>query len=403
MKILHLISQRPDSTGSGIYLNEVLKQSQKAGHDNYLIAALPFGETPPKLPIKAHKCSFIRFENDELNFPITGMSNVMPYNSTRFDQLTEDQLSAYKNSFNHKLEKVLKEKTFDIIHSHHLWLFSSIAKLSTDISVITSCHGSDLRQFKSFSGLRTDVLAGCQKLDHILALSDDQKNDIASTYKISKDKISVVGAGVNSDIFKTEPSVQNQSFQIIYAGKLSKSKGVPYLLQAIIDLVKEQPELDINIKLAGDSPSTEGKECLQLVEELGTIAESLGRINQTQLAEQLNKADLFILPSLFEGLPLVVLEALACNCPVLATELPGVKEIASKVSSPHLHTIPMPKLHNIDEVIDADNFTENIKNKIHEIITLNHNKNKISIDGISYFTWQNVFKRIEKVYAETLS
>lgn len=51
----------------------------------------------------------------------------------------------------------------------------------------------------------------------------------------------------------------------------------------------------------------------------------LGRLDQPQLAERMNQADVFVLPSFYEGLPLVVIEALACGLQVVCTDLPGVR------------------------------------------------------------------------------
>ncbi|MGL1930209.1 MAG: glycosyltransferase family 4 protein [Desulfotalea sp.] len=400
MRILHLISQRPDSTGSGIYLKEILKQAELAGHENYLIASLPSKDLPPAdLPIDPNHCFFIRFESNDLPFPITGMSNIMPYYSSRFDQLSEAEICAYKNSFKSKLKRILDKYDFDLIHSHHLWLLSSIARQLTNIPMVTSCHGSDLRQFKSFSSLRIDVLSGCQDIDHVFALSSEQKSDIETTYTIHNKNISVVGAGVNTDIFKPKKEYKENdkknNFQIIYAGKLAKSKGVPYLLKAVESIIKEQ-NINIHIKLAGSSTSNEGDECLQLIKDLPENGSALGNISQSELAEQLQTADLFILPSLFEGLPLVILEALACNCPVLVTELPGVKEIVAKINSPDLHTIPMPGIIHIDQVQDEEAFIRSISSRIIDLMAKNTVKKEIA--ELSYFSWPHVFQRMENVY-----
>ena len=46
MKILHILSQRPDSTGSGYYIQNIIRLAEKGGHQNYLLAALPAGAKP---------------------------------------------------------------------------------------------------------------------------------------------------------------------------------------------------------------------------------------------------------------------------------------------------------------------------------------------------------------------
>ena len=88
MKILHIISQRPECTGSGIYLQAIMKQAALKGYTNHLVAGIPDATTPDPDIIDHNLCTFVRFETDKLPFPVTGMSDVMPYESSRFSEMT---------------------------------------------------------------------------------------------------------------------------------------------------------------------------------------------------------------------------------------------------------------------------------------------------------------------------
>jgi hypothetical protein len=87
VRILHLLSQRPECTGSGIYLQNIIDQAAAAGHRNFLVAGIPL-DSPPRLAcIDGEHCSFVTFSGGDLPFPVPGMSDVMPYASSRFRDL----------------------------------------------------------------------------------------------------------------------------------------------------------------------------------------------------------------------------------------------------------------------------------------------------------------------------
>ena len=87
-KILHPLGQRPDFTGGGIYLLAILREAEKNGHENFLIAGIPGNDNPVLQNISQKNCSFVRFVHIDLPFPVVGMSDVMPYSSSRFCDLT---------------------------------------------------------------------------------------------------------------------------------------------------------------------------------------------------------------------------------------------------------------------------------------------------------------------------
>lgn len=398
MKILHILSQRPDSTGSGIYLKEILRNADNAGYSNYLICGLPFGETSVPPPINKKQCQFIHFETDDLPFPIVGMSDIMPYPSTRFCDLTSEQLEQYINKFKKIIQQAIVKFKPDIIHSHHLWLASSLVNdVAAGIPVVTNCHGSDIRQFKNLPSLRDRVQKGCVQINHVFALSNTQQDEIASLYKIPKDKISIVGGGFNNELFNTHNRSKNSDcIRLLYAGKLSFAKGVPYLLSALSEI----KHTNYHLTLVGAGNGQEGEECLSLAAQQHKQVTILPPVNQHELSMLFQDTDLFILPSLFEGMPLVVLEALACGCEVLASHLSGVKEIIDRTKTNKIKLITLPKGHSSNR-LTREHQSVFIKNIYKQLDTLLQTFPSHSTNGscaIEYFNWNNVFQRIQSVY-----
>ncbi|SDZ81784.1 Glycosyltransferase involved in cell wall bisynthesis [Desulfuromusa kysingii] len=409
MKILHLLSQIPEATGSGIYLQSILKQASKRDFQNYLLAGVPTNfQKPHKLRnLACSDFSAVCFEQD-LPFPVVGMSDVMPYPSTRFCDLSAADLSLYEACFKHKLVAAVERWKPDIIHSHHLWLLTSLTrKLFPDIPLVTSCHGSDLRQFQNCQHLQATVLSGCRDIDAICALTQAQKLEIQTLYGIEPDKIHVMGAGYDSERFSSSTQKHTHNpIQVLFAGKLSRAKGVPWLLRAL----KRLPADMFSFHLVGDSDGVEKQEILELANKLESGIQIHGKIDQEQLSHLLRQTDLFVLPSLYEGLPLVLLEALACGCRIVTTALPGIIELFAGINSDRIILVDLPKMASIDipQASEEDYFIGALTSALHkqfELILKSSQDVAISDEIQSLlndYTWEGVFRKIESLYRQLM-
>ncbi|MDY6968452.1 MAG: glycosyltransferase family 4 protein, partial [Spirochaetota bacterium] len=277
LKILHLISQRPDSTGSGIYIQAMIREASNCGYDNYLIAGICQDNCNDIFCVAQHKSMFVKFNNDEISYHLPGMSDVMPYESTRFCDLTKEDISKYEKAFTEIIKDAVLIFKPDIIHSHHLWIVSSLARqLFPDIPMITTCHGSDLRQFQNCPNLQEKVLTGCRGIDVVIALSETQKKDIIRLYNLSPEKINIIGAGYNNELFYLDAKPDPNPVQLVYAGKLSNAKGVPWFLHALQSI--SSPEWVLH--LIGSGSGEEKEHCLTLAKELGDKVHVYGALSQ---------------------------------------------------------------------------------------------------------------------------
>ena len=78
LKILHVIGQRPEMTGSGIYLESIIRESKKHNLSTYWVAGVPAGRNVPSSDIHQTQGSYVYFNSDLLDFSVPGMSDVMP-------------------------------------------------------------------------------------------------------------------------------------------------------------------------------------------------------------------------------------------------------------------------------------------------------------------------------------
>lgn len=401
MKILHLLSQRPEATGSGIYIQAMIREAAHRGHENFLLAGAPPGEGPQPDGLGAAAGEFVRFQGGDLPFAVVGMSDIMPYPSTRFSDLSPLDVELYERCFADKLQEVVARIHPQLIHSHHLWLLTAMARrLFPHLPLVATCHGSDLRQFHFCPHLRPRVLAGCRELDGIMALSGAQKHDIIRLYDIPGDRIEVVGAGYNEALFGPRPKPAPDPVRLVYAGKLSRAKGVPWLLRALEGLRRLPWRLD----LIGGGTGRERDEILELAAALEDRVQVWGPRSQAELARLMGQAHLLVLPSFFEGLPLVVLEALASGCRVVTTALPGVVEVLGGCDTEAILMVSPPRLLGQDTPHPEDEagFIRDLAGALERQMLAARERPEVDRQAVAelldYYSWSQVFARVEQVY-----
>ena len=405
LKILHVIGQRPEKTGSGIYLEAIIKQSQKHGFSNHMVAGVPVDTIHPLKDISPSHCSYVFFESDLLNFPVTGMSDVMPYKSSLFKALKGRCLTAYKSAFSQVLQTAVNGFHPDIIHTNHLFLLSALArKLFPDLPMVTTCHGTDLRQYANCPHLRPFVKRYCQRLDRIIALTNDQKTEIIRTYDVQPGKIIVAGGGYDETVFNCAPKPPAGTVNILYAGKYNRSKGVPWLLKSLIRI----KDHDWHLHMAGSGNGPEFDECMDLVRQMGQRVTNHGYVTHARLSELMKQSHIQVLPSFFEGLPLVLFEGLASGCRIIATKLSGLEEIFGQVGRDTVRLIELSPLETIDRPYKIDEVR--LENELSEtllgmmaVVKKSPNYFDPQAEKIaSSYTWQRVFERIASVYRDAV-
>ncbi len=123
-------------------------------------------------------------------------------------------------------------------------------------------------------------------------------------------------------------------FRVLSVGRLVPEKGSPILLEAIAELVRRG--LDVELAVIGDGPLRAGLE--QRIEEpdLAGRVRLVGAVGQDVIAAHYQWADAFALPSFQEGLPVVLMEAMATGLPVVATRIAAVEELVQDGMTGHV-------------------------------------------------------------------
>jgi len=352
MRILHVIAQKPGQTGSGTYLLNLIRVAANSGHEQCLVAGISINDKDYRQDLPENLLFIpVLFETGELPFPVPGMSDEMPYPSTRYRQMTDEMLNAWKKAFTLALKEAAGFNP-EVIIVHHLWLLAAMVReFFPDHPVIGICHGTEFRQLAIADRFSDEVLEGCRKLDKVAALSYFQKEKIEAAYGIDRERIIVTGSGFNRDIFYPPADRKmDGSIKALYAGKLSAAKGVPSLIRAVSQLPLARS--DFQLILAGSGSGSEYDEILSLAGNCPFETIFTGLLPQAELGELMRECHLFVMPSFYEGVSLVTIEALASGLRVVASELPGMREwvgprleeegIVEYVSLPVLRSIDKP-------------------------------------------------------------
>ena len=244
----------------------------------------------------------------------------------------------------------------------------------------------------------------CQRLDKIVALTSDQKNDISRLYEIPPEKIVVVGGGYDETVFTRAPKSPAGTVHILYAGKFNRSKGVPWLLKSL-SKIKDR---DWHLHMAGGGNGSEYDHCMELAGKLAPKVTVHGFVSHRRLSELMKKAHVQVLPSFFEGLPLALFEGLASGCRLIATGLSGFSEVFRNAKTDTVELIQLPPLETIDRPFQKDEaflekkLCKSILNKIDAVRKAPDFDDPQAETIASSYTWPRVFKRILSVYKDAV-
>ena len=389
MRILSVTAQKPNSTGSGVYLTELMRGFAGQGMEQALLCGV-YREDEIVVPDGTNVYP-VYFHSEELPYPIAGMSDEMPYESLRYCDMTEEITEKFLGAFRKKLHQAVAEFQPDLILCHHLYLVTALVREEfPDIKVAGLCHGSDLRQLEKNPLRREEIKEQIRKLDQIFCLHQAQKERIQRDFSrpgteeqgmvpVPEDQIAILGSGYNAEVFhRMDVTKDTEKLVILFAGKLSEKKGVMSLIRSLNVLAELRGVRPQNAELRGARPrntelrgarprnaelrlaggygnDAEYQEIQRLIEEAAYPVKILGRLPQPELARQMNLADIFILPSFYEGLPLVILEAAACGAKVICSDLPGIQDwIDASVPDSGFVFVEPPKMRFADEPEESE-------------------------------------------------
>lgn len=400
--VLHILSQKPFKTGSGVFFTNCIEELDKKGYNQAAIFAVEKNEEV-KFNTKKWVLSYpVYFSSDELPFLVVGMSDVMPYNSTRYIDLNEEMLNQWINSFREAITKAVEDFKPDVIICHHLYLLTALIRnMYPDKKIIGVCHATDIRQLGKHELMKEFILENINKLDCIFAHHEAEKREIVDLFNIEESKVKISYIGYNDKIFyPSKDKTIGDKVHIVFTGKVSKAKGVEELIKAYSNLPFKKDEVVLYI--VGDGKGIEYDSIRALAKQSKLPIEFKGILTPYELADLYRKCEVFILPSFYEGMPLVLVEALASGMVAIVSNLRGIKEmLGEKINkSNRILYLKTPRMKDMDIPYEEDlpQFIRSIEENLIEMVNeVKSGKFQRNID-FSNLTWEKLSEKLEEEF-----
>lgn len=460
MKILSITAQKPTSTGSGVYLTELVKELDALGHEQTVVGGI-YRDDEVEFP-QGVRFDPVYFQSEKLPYNIVGMSDEMPYPNTRYCDMTPEMVEQFRQAFLEVLRPLIDTFQPDLILCHHLYLLTAIVREAFPKQRIFGfCHNTDLRQMQKTDLERRYIAEQICRLDHIFVPQTAQEQGVLQIYQADPGKITLSGMGYNNKIFRkldhirhaetcyiekleeykhakvsedgriavdrtncedgrlttdkqmseskllaedgqvnrnnlittdekqfakkqetveektdrnkyvtaenescpadirenagedsksTDQCEKEHCTRIIFVGKISEKKGLFSLIRSMDYLPKDR---DIRFYFAGGAGNQQEYRAIRALAEASPFpVHFYGKMPQSELAAFYNRCDIFVLPSFCEGIPLTVIEALACGCRVVMTRLPGIPEwLEQMTDQADIRYVDLPEMRNTDEPV----------------------------------------------------
>lgn len=278
----------------------------------------------------------------------------------------------------------------DIVHVQGMWtsICGYLAKEFLKIPYVLYARGSDV--YRPEISLKLILRTMLKNADAVIALTEDMKKNIQKTYNR---EVFVIPNGIDLEKFvnisRKNLLLSNYTKKILFVGRLHPVKGVRYLIEAM-KIIKEK-DLYAKLIIVGDG---EEREKLQKLANKMGLLDSItftGQIPNQNVSQYMAMSDILVLPSLSEGFPNVILEAMAFGIPIVATNVGGVIEIMENGVNGFL-----VKPGNPDQIAQKVLFLFNNKDMIKMIS--NNNKKLVK----QQHNWEKIAIKLENVYLKCL-
>jgi len=397
MKIL-IINHFPlDGSGSGVYTKNLAKELTKIGHRVKVI--FPENRTVPPEIFEIRPIMFKNNHNKnyeiDFNFPCFTSH---PRSNNTFYELDEKQMGNYIDIMTRVTREEADQFKPDIIHAQHLWI-APYAAWKTGIPYVATAHGTDLKGFIEDKRYHPYALEGAQNAQKIITISKQVDREVNELYHIEDKKRKIIYSGYDTDLFKVKDLSRKEVLAefgindipnhiVFFAGKLAHFKGVDILLKAAKIYENQMKEKTMTLIAGNGILYEELKKLRDFLKLKRTFF--LGHVNQKQLGDLFNVADVSTVPSRSEPFGLVAIEALACGTPVVGTNQGGLLDFIN------------PDIGALVDVEDDIALAEAIINELVRPDKIERKKRAHEY-AMNNFSWENTIKEVEKICQEVIS
>lgn len=321
MKIIQIVTRSDTIGGASAHVRDLSRHLVEMGHD---VEILVGGQGP-----------LIKILEKE-GFVVTPIKSLV-----RHISVTKDY-AAY-----HEIKAALLRSMPDIVacHSSKAGLLGRLACATLKLPCVFTAHGWSFND--EVGGIKAKIFASIERYlatlcDHVIVVSEYDRQIALERQVVSHGKMTRIWNGVpqidddkwahkNSEK-DNSPSVMKANVELIMVARFDNPKDHKALIEAI-SLIK--PEQNFTLSLVGDGPLLDECKHYASTLNLGLKIQFLGL--RYDIDALLNQADIFLLVTQSEGLPLSILEAMRAGLPIIASAVGGVPEIVEHNFNGYLH------------------------------------------------------------------
>ena len=390
---------KPFSGGQGIYVKYLSKALHDLGHEIDVFSGPPYPDLDPE--IKLVKIPSLGLYEKSSKF--YGVNPIQLFNPINLFEWLSVNSGGFPEpyTFGKRIKKIIKKNLneYDVIHdnqslAYELLFFQKKKPLVTTIHHPISMDlayqlqsTNDIflkllmRRWHSFLVMQKFV---AKRLKKIVVPSNSSIDDIKNEFHVNEDKMERVMNGIDLRVFYPDSKIQKIPFKLVTVASADVPlKGLDYLLKALSDLVKVYP--DISLSVIGEQKKGGHTERLIKKLNLEKRVNFFSNLTQEELRITYCRAELAIIPSLYEGFGFAAIEAMACGVPLISTSggaLPEVVKDAGIIIPPK----NVKEIYNsVDLLLSSPDIAKDFAKK-----ALKRANSK--------FSWEAVAKKLEKVY-----
>ena len=307
-------------------------------------------------------------------------------------------------TFGMRVKRFMKGRTrqFDIIHDNQC-LSYGILSLARDLPVTATIHHPmtvdrrlAVKSTRSFylklKALRWYSFIGMQKrvarrIPAIITVSDSSKRDISKEFKIPESRFKTIPIGIDLENFYPLDHIKKVPGRLIVTNSADTPlKGLYHLLYALKGVLKKR---EVSLTVIGTPKKDGGIESLVKKLDLGRHIDFTGRIDHHRFVREYAKAQIAVVPSLYEGFGIPVGEAMACRVPVISTTGGALPEVAGDAAKMVPPGDASALEQAIIELLDNEKAREDLAERGYKRVT-------------TEFTWEKCAMRTAQAYQEVI-
>lgn len=364
MKILHVTKKYPNALGGdAVGSMNLEKQQKKLGHEVFILTT---------------NCDEIIDKPNVIKFGLKDLAQNWDF--VTFKRLFSS-LILFFLSFS-----LIKKIRPDIVHSHSadLGFILSFACKLYKIPIINQCRGVNF-PYKQISSAKKIIEKFCLKYSKFDKIITVDKNSLPSFKNANIRNVIYMPNGVDLEKFNKKKIKKTTKTIFLFVGRLEKQKGLIYLIKAINILKAKNSKFEVH--LIGEGSEDSYLKELVLKFNFEKYIKFLGKKTSQEITAYYDSSDVFILPSIWEGFPLTLLEAWAARLPVIITNVGGISKICT--SKENALIIPSKSPKKIAEAMLELMENKKLRGKLGE------NGRKLVEER---YSWEKVTKKFVSIY-----